>query len=273
MSESRFCPRCGAPVLPEDVFCGECGTALKVAVLPAVISQPVVVPQPVKQPAKPLVNQPVQRKGGWKLTALMVVGGLLLAVVALALLAPDHKPQPSSPLADTPVVEGPDNFHYQHIRSADYDFRLEKVQGDAGFMMDIPEGWMRQEGTQEHELVFKSPDSDPDAQMFLAVMAEPTQKGRSASTVLATHVSELRDLAADAEVVGKGAATVAGSKGQRAVLRYIGPEGVTGNLMTEMLVFQRGAVMYRLELTAPEPLWHTAQQALQQAQASLEFVP
>ncbi len=266
MNEPRFCPHCGAPVLPEDAFCGECGTALKT------VQQPVITPQ--SQSQTPPVKQATQRRGSGKLTALMVVGGILLAVIALALLAPNN-PQPtsSSPLAGNQAGAGPDGFHYQHIRSADYGFRLEKVQGDAGFVMDIPEGWQRQEGTEQHELVFKSPDSDPEMQMFLAVMAEPAQKGRSASNVLATHVAELKDLAADAEVLEKGAANIAGSKGQRALLRYIGPDDVAGKLMTEMLVFQRGAVMYRLELTAPANLWHTAQQAMQQAQATLEFVP
>ena len=44
MGDSRFCPQCGALVLPEDAFCGECGAALKV-VRPE--------PEPPMQPVPP----------------------------------------------------------------------------------------------------------------------------------------------------------------------------------------------------------------------------
>lgn len=264
MGNTRFCPQCGALVLPEDAFCGECGAVLK-----AVRPEPEPPTQPVSPPPIQSIPPPPVKVGKRIMTALMVVGGvvLLLLLIILALPSSDETAQP-------PLVvneQGVDTFRYQHIRSADAGFKVAGVKGEVGFSMDIPTGWQRQEGTQEHELVFKSPDDTPELQMFLAVLAEPATKGHSAADVATTHLAELRDMAADAEVLEQAEILSRVGTGQRAVLRYIGPSDSPGKLMTEMVVFQHGKVIYRLELTAPEPLWHTAQQAMEQALASLEF--
>jgi hypothetical protein len=199
----------------------------------------------------------------------MVVGGVILLFLLIILALPSSNETAQPPLAVN--EQGVDTFRYQHIRSADAGFKVEGVKGGVGFSMDIPAGWQRQEGTQEHELVFKSPDDTPESQMFLAVLAEPAVKGSSAADVATTHLAELRDMAADAEVLERAEILSRVGTGQRAVLRYIGPSDSPGKLMTEMVVFQHGKVIYRLELTTPEPLWHTAQQAMEQALASLEF--
>lgn len=285
MGDTRFCPQCGALVLPEDAFCGECGAALKAVrpeleppiqpvpppILPPAAPSVPVQPLPVQPPPIQSVPPPPVKAGGKRvLTALMVVGGVILLFLLVILLRPSSHETTAQPSL---VVneQGVDTFRYQHIRSADAGFKVAGVKGDVGFSMDIPTGWQRQEGVQEHELVFKSPDDTPESQMFLAVLAEPATKGHSAADVATAHITELRDMAADAEVLEQAEILSRVGTGQRAVLRYIGPSDSPGKLMTEMVVFQHGKVIYRLELTAPEPLWHTAQQAMEQALASLEF--
>ncbi|HEU5426350.1 MAG TPA: zinc-ribbon domain-containing protein [Actinocrinis sp.] len=116
MGEAKFCRNCGTPVLPQDVFCPECGQSIRREAAPA--GQP-AGEQPVR-PDRP--DQGVQPSPRRHRAAL--VGGLVLALglVAAGLLAwPGHMLR-SENAADT--ASGP----------------WRAVSADA-VKLQVPQGW------------------------------------------------------------------------------------------------------------------------------------
>lgn len=164
-------------------------------------------------------------------------------------------------------ARGPDEFSYRTVNSADYGFTVANARGPAGFSVDIPEGWVRVPNTLEHELTFASPDDDPDAQMFLAIRAEPAQ-GRTATKALAEQVAEMQSMT-ETEILEQGPANAAFAPGRRALLRFLSPQDMPGKMMDELVVLSRGDLVYRIELTVPEPVWHTGRQVMVRALASM----
>ena len=164
---------------------------------------------------------------------------------------------------------GPDEFSYQRIASADLGFAVEGTSAPTHFTIDIPEGWVRIPNTMDHELVFASPDDDPDAQMFLALIGKPSE-GKSLSAALDDRLSIIKDMT-ETETLERGQVTTNAGPAERARLRYLGPSDEQVMLIDETAVFQRGDITYVIELTVPEPVWHTGQQVIEQALKTLEF--
>lgn len=91
MTQPIQCENCGAVLLKEDVFCGECGaprpeaapgTELPVAPQPApVAAKPVALPPPL-----PTVKPTRSPRNGWRVTAI-VLGGLALLCCLLGIVA------------------------------------------------------------------------------------------------------------------------------------------------------------------------------------------
>lgn len=169
----------------------------------------------------------------------------------------------------SPGELGPDEFTYQRIASAELGFAVEGASGPTRFTVDIPDGWVRVPNTMDHELVFASPDDDVAAQMFLAILARPSQ-GRPLSVALDDRLGILREIT-DTETLERGQVTVVSGPGERARLRYVGPGDEEGMMINETVAFERGDITYVVELTVPEPVWHTGQQVIEQVLKTLEF--
>ena len=169
----------------------------------------------------------------------------------------------------SPAEPGPDEYTYQRIDSAELGFAVEGATGPTRFTVDIPEGWVRVPNTMDHELVFASPDDDVAAQMFLAILARPSQ-GRPLSVSLDDRLGILREIT-DTETLERGQVTVASGPGERARLRYVGPGDEEGMMINDTVAFERGDITYAVELTVPEPVWHTGQQVIEQVLKTLEF--
>lgn len=176
----------------------------------------------------------------------------------------------TSSVGTTAGERGPDEFSYQRIASADLSFAVEGTSGPTRFTVDIPEGWVQVPNTMDHELVFASPDDDPDAQMFLAILARPSE-GKSLSAALDDQLSIIRDMT-DTETLERGQVATNAGPAERARLRYPGPSDEQLMLIGDTAVLQRGDITYAIELTVPEPVWHTGQQAIEQALKTLEFL-
>lgn len=166
-----------------------------------------------------------------------------------------------------PQEHGPDEFSYQRIESAEFGFEV--AGRPIGFSVDIPEYWVRVPNTLEHELIFASPDDDPDAQMFLALRAEPAQ-GQSAAEALAGQVGEMQSMA-ETEILEHGSVETASGPAVRVLLRFFSPSESPVKLMDEIVVLQVRDLTYRIELTVPEPVWHTGRQVMQRALETLEL--
>jgi hypothetical protein len=164
---------------------------------------------------------------------------------------------------------GPDEFSYQRINSAELGFAVEGASAPIHFTVDIPDGWVRVANTMDHELVYASPDDDPDAQMFLAIIARPSG-GKPLSTALDDQLGILREIT-DTETLERGQVTVASGPGERARLRYVGPGDQQGMMIDDTVAFEHGDITYVVELTVPEPVWHTGQQVIEQILTTLEF--
>lgn len=164
---------------------------------------------------------------------------------------------------------GPDEFSYQRIVSTDLGFAVEGTSGPTRFTVDIPEGWVRVPNTMDHELVFASPDDDPDAQMFLAILARPSE-GQSLSAALDAQLSIINDMT-ETETLERGPLATNAGPAEHARLRYLGPSDAQVMLIDDTAVFQRGDITYAIELTVPEPVWHTGQQAIEQVLKTLTF--
>ncbi|MBV6649696.1 MAG: hypothetical protein KI789_08240, partial [Hoeflea sp.] len=165
---------------------------------------------------------------------------------------------------------GPDEFSYQRIASADLGFAVEGTSGPTRFTVEIPEGWVRVPNTMDHELVFASPDDDPDAQMFLAILARPSG-GKSLPAALDEQLSIIKDMT-ETETLERGQVVTNAGPAERARLRYLGPSEEQVMLIDDTAVLQRGDITYVIELTVPEPVWHTGQQVIEQALKTLEFL-
>ena len=175
----------------------------------------------------------------------------------------------ASTAGTTPGEQGPDEFSYQRITSADLGFAVEGTSGPTRFTVDIPVGWVRVPNTMDHELVFASPDDDVNAQMFLAILARPSE-GKSLSAALDDQLSIIKDMT-DTETLERGQVTTNAGRAERARLRYLGPSDEQVMLIDDTAVLQRGDITYAIELTVPEPVWHTGQQVIEQALKTLEF--
>ncbi len=86
MTEPRFCPQCGKPVIDSDRFCGACGATLPLAAMS------------VPQPAKPRTPTGHRRRA---MAVSLVATGLILAA---ALLAYFGKGVPTPPPPTVPTV-------------------------------------------------------------------------------------------------------------------------------------------------------------------------
>ena len=170
----------------------------------------------------------------------------------------------------TPGERGPDEFSYQRIASADLGFTVEGASGPTRFTIDIPEGWVRVPNTMDHELVYASPDDDPDAQMFLAILSRPSG-GKSLPAALDDQLGIIKDLT-DTETLERVQIATSAGPAERARLRYPGPSDEQVMLIDDTAVLQRGDVTYVIALTVPEPVWHTGQQVIEQALQTLEFL-
>lgn len=85
MTEGRFCPTCGKPVLPEERFCGACGANLA--------SDPV----PETHAAKP--EKPA-RRGKWVLASSLAGIALFLGVAAISYLEAGASTPPAVAVSD-----------------------------------------------------------------------------------------------------------------------------------------------------------------------------
>jgi hypothetical protein len=164
---------------------------------------------------------------------------------------------------------GPDEFSYQRINSAELGFAVEGASAPIHFTVDIPDGWVRVANTMDHELVYASPDDDPDAQMFLAIIARPSA-GKSLPAALEEQLSIIKDMT-ETETLERGQVTTNAGPAERARLRYLGPSEEQVMLIDDTAVLQRGDITYAIELTVPEPVWHTGQQAIEQVLKTLTF--
>jgi hypothetical protein len=164
---------------------------------------------------------------------------------------------------------GPDEFSFHSINSSDLGFAVEGMSGSSNFSVDVPDGWVRVPNTMDHELVFASPDDDFDAQMFLAILAKPSQ-GQPLSTALDAQLSIIKDMT-DTETLERGQLTMKAGPAERARIRFLGPSGDQTMLVVDTAVLQRGDITYVIEVTVPEPVWHTGQQVIEQALKSLNF--
>ena len=78
---------------------------------------------------------------------------------------------------------GPDEYSFHKISSSELGFAVENSNAPTSFSIDIPDGWIRVPNTMDHELVFASPADDFDAQMYLGILAKPSE-ARSLSAAL-----------------------------------------------------------------------------------------
>lgn len=196
-------------------------------------------------------------------------GHARLRPVADRMIASFRVDRPGGPRDEDVAV---DAFSYRTISSRDYGFKVEGHPTDASFSVDVPEGWIREEaGGAAHELVFKSPDNDPDAMMFLAFTAEPL-RGRSAEAKATAQAKHLQEIGG-AEIVDKGAVSVGSLPGYRIQLKVVSPSDLDTKLVDTIIVLKRGKLLYTLEMTAPEPIWHTAGLAIERAVKTLAFKP
>jgi len=175
----------------------------------------------------------------------------------------------ASTAGTTPDERGPDEFSFHQISSSDLGFAVEKTSGPAGFTIDVPDAWVRVPNTMDHELIFASPDDDFDAQMFLAILAKPTE-GQSLSVALDNQLSILREMT-DTETLEQSRITTSAGPAERARIRFLGPSGDQVMLVVDTAVLQRGDITYVIEMTVPEPVWHTGQQVIEQALKTLKF--
>lgn len=175
----------------------------------------------------------------------------------------------ASTAGTTPGERGPDEFSFHSIVSADLGFAVAGTSGPTRFTVDIPVGWVQVPNTMDHELVFASPDDDPDAQMFLAILARASG-GKTLSADLDDRLSIIKDMT-DTETLERGQVATNAGPAERARLRYLGPSDEQVMLIDDTAVLQRGDITYVIEVTVPEPVWHTGQQVIEQALKTLSF--
>lgn len=170
------------------------------------------------------------------------------------------------PKIDQPKSEGAGGLDYSNLESIDLGFSIEGAPS-AAFSVDIPYYWKRINNGLSNQLIFISPDSDPDAQMSLAITGEPAN-GRTDQDFAIAHATELQDIG-DAKIIEQGPVKTAAGPGWRVLLKVTSPSDMDILLVDEMVVIRSGPVLYKLELTAPEPIWHVAQQIMKQALGTL----
>lgn len=175
----------------------------------------------------------------------------------------------TSTAGTTPDERGPDEYSFHKISSSDLGFAVEGTSGPTRFTIDIPDAWVKVPNTMDHELVFASPDDDFDAQMFLAILARPTD-GQSLSVALDDQLSILREMT-DTETLEQSRITTGAGPADRARIRFLGPSDDQVMLVVDTAVLQRGDITYVIEMTVPEPVWHTGQQVIEQALKTLKF--
>lgn len=165
---------------------------------------------------------------------------------------------------------GPDEFGFQRIESRSYGFAVDGAKGSGSFTVEIPQAWLREEASGlVHELVFKSPDDDPDAMMSIAFTGR-LANGLSAKAVATAHGRELQDIG-DAKIIASESISVGPFSAYRLMLKVVSPSDVDTLLVDELVVIERDDMLFTIEMTAPEPIWHTAAQATRKALESLRF--
>ena len=75
----------------------------------------------------------------------------------------------------------------------------------------------------------------------------------------------------ETETLESTALTVNGNAAERARIRFLGPSDNQIMLVVDTAVLQRGDITYAIELTVPEPLWHTGQQVIERALQTFKF--
>lgn len=198
-----------------------------------------------------------------------------LAPVAAKMIA-SFRVDPSIPekaAGNAPDYErGPDEFGFQRIKSRAFGFAVDGARGGGSFEVEIPQAWVREEASGlANELAFKSPDDDPDAKMSIAFTGKPAA-GRSAKDLATAHGRELQEIG-DAKIIESKSISIGPYSAYRLLLKVVSPSNIGTMLVDELVVIERDDMLFLIEMTAPEPIWHTAGQATEKALESLIFQP
>ena len=93
--------------------------------------------------------------------------------------------------SDTPPDAGPDQMSFRRIVAADYGFAIDGMS--APFSVEIPDYWIKEVNTElESELVFRSPDDDPDTMMFIAFVGRAVSS--SAKEIASSTAEQLQQI-------------------------------------------------------------------------------
>ena len=163
---------------------------------------------------------------------------------------------------DKPKGKASYGLDYLNLESLDFGFAIEGVP-EAAFSVDIPNFWNRLDNSLSHQLIFASPDSDPDAKATLAINGE-LANGRTDQDAALAHAIELVNIG-DAEIIDSRKIETAAGPGWRVLLKVNSPSDIDMLLIDELVVIKKGSTLYQLELTAPEPIWHAAEEVMKRA--------
>lgn len=170
--------------------------------------------------------------------------------------------EPENPENNNPNNDASFGIEYSNLESLDLGFAIEGVS-EAAFSVDIPNFWNRIDSGLNHQLIFASPDSDPDAQATLAITGE-LANGRTDQDAALAHATELANISGG-EIIDSNNIETAAGPGWRVLLKVGSPSNVDMFLIDELVVIKKGSTLYQLELTAPEPIWHAAEEIMKRA--------
>lgn len=165
-----------------------------------------------------------------------------------------------------------DAFGYRRIASRDFGFDVEGIANDPSFFVEIPDFFVREGAADSsNELVFRSPDDDPDALIFLAFVGEPAA-GRTAEDAAREQAEMLLDMG-NGIILEDGPVRVGDRTAYRIRQKLDSPSDIDTMLVEDLVVFEQEQMVFKVALTAPEPIWHTAEQAMARALQTLAFAP
>lgn len=206
---------------------------------------------------------------GWPQTREDELSPLAERMIASFRVDPSIPEAAANAATDSDIPNVPvDALSSRMISSADYGFAVEGAPG-AGFRVGIPDYWIREEATGvPHELVFRSPDEDLDAVGYLAFVGHSA--GRTPEEIASAQTQILQEIGGS-EILESGPVQTGAMPAYR-ILQTVGsPSDAGGNLMVEIIVIDAGNMLLSIELTAPEPIWHTMGEAMPNAIATLSF--
>ena len=167
---------------------------------------------------------------------------------------------------------GVDAFSYKRIASRTYSFNVHGVAADPSFFVEIPKFFIvEEEAKNDNEVVFKSPDEDPDATIYLAFKGS-SANANTAKAHATLHALTLQEMGGG-KVVAEQAFEFNGRPAYRIRQEMMSAHDSGSQLVDEVAVIQQDDVLLAINLTAPKPIWHTASQAMEQALATLAFAP